>query len=136
MTKQSILKIVLWFATVLYLASLFLPYRIVDGGYMVPGFEFLFPLLGAIFIIPYMLLVYFFEKKAAKTANIVLSSILLFVCIATFFLTGHDIMITVRIGIGAYLFLLVGISFFVIALIRSKMSANKQNDPRVLDQFP
>ena len=135
MTKQVILNRTLWIILLLYLVSLFLPYQIIGRSHIISGFEFHFPILGFIFIFPYMLLALLSETKTAHVWNIVLASLLLFVCLGTFFIAGLDIMHRTTIGLGAYLFLLVGIGFFVIAVIQSKMPANKKNDPRVLDQL-
>ena len=75
-------------------------------------------------------------KKSARIWNIVLSSIFLFYSGATLLLASFELFVKAVVGIGAYLFVLIGIGFFVISLIQNKMPADRQHDSRVLDQLP
>ncbi|MES2556432.1 MAG: hypothetical protein V4604_09800 [Bacteroidota bacterium] len=137
MTKQTILKNILWLLTFLYLISLLLPYQTMHGGIdRISGFNFMIPLGGLVFITPYLLLVYLSRETNARIWKIVLASILLLYSGATFFIASIEILAEITIGAGAYLFVLVGIGFFVISLVQNKIPGDKQNDSRLLDQLP
>lgn len=142
MTKNSILRTIVIFINVLYLASLFLPYRVErnstyngnEDEYL-SGFETVIPLLALLFLIPIGIIFFISKKKGGRIANLILSILLLVFSGLCFLVVSFGLFVTVKAGIGAYLLILCALILFVLSIIHFRMPTMQIKSKDLLDDF-
>ena len=142
MTKKSILRTIVIFINVLYLASLFLPYRVErnlqyngnEDEYL-SGLETVVPLFALLFLIPIGILFFISKKKGGRIANLILSILLFVFSGLCFFVVSFGLFVTVEAGIGAYLLILCALILFVLSIIHFRMPTMQIKSKDLLDDF-
>ncbi len=142
MTKKSILRTIVIFINALYLASLFLPYRVEraspygsDVDEYVSGFETIAPLFALLFLIPIGILFFISKKKAGRIVNLILSILLVVFSALCVFVVSFSLFSDVDTGIGAYLLILCALILFVLSIIHFRMPTIQAKNKDLLDDF-
>ncbi|MES2556430.1 MAG: hypothetical protein V4604_09790 [Bacteroidota bacterium] len=141
MKKQPAVYLLSWIGIILYVISLFLPYR-VEGSFSnkhyISGIEFGFPLANLLLILPMTLIIQLSKKTVGRAWNLAFGILHLLYCFFCFFASVFSLWANVEPGIGVFLLQLTGILFVIAVSIHLSMpeersAANHESD--LLDDF-